>query len=457
MASSRTTHIKIDAMVRQAREPAFVLTADCKLAFVNPAFEAFLGRAAETILGMPCPDPDGDRTGLGSSLQPPPETLLGQPSGGRNLFELASGERVWQRVDFWPWHDAKGQCLGILGLVRPLDAPIHAPESDWHQTRIELLEARELAFTRHGFDRLIGRGPAHDRLLDQVSLASGSRVPILIVGEPGTGKHTVAGAIHRQGVGRHAPLLAFDTEAVPADILDMELFGPGEGTPPKLQFPTEATVILGDVTKLPRDLQARLAMAISHRDGPRLIATTTANIDEARRDGLLRDDLYHALSTLILQLNPLRDRLDELSLFAAYLLEKANLRSPHHRAGFRPEAHDVLLAYDWPGNLRELARVIDHSRAAGDSIFIEVDHLPLAIRGHQAAAYLAAPEPPAQPLDVLLNELERHLIENALKKGRQNKSKAADLLGISRPRLYRRIKELEIPDEEGEEATDHES
>ncbi len=451
MASSRAAHFKIDAMVRQAREPGFVLDAGCKLAFVNSAFEAFTGCSSETVLGTPCSNPGADRTSLAASLQPPPEALLGQPCGGASLFHTTGGERIWRKVEFWPWHDPKGERLGILGLVRPMDAPAQAPESDWQRTRIALLDARDLAYSRHGFDSLIGRGPAHDRLLEQVHLASGSRMPILIVGESGTGKHTVARAIHRQGIGRGAPFLPFDVEALPIEVLDRELFGSDQGTSRGLNFRPESTVILGDVLRLPRDLQAKLATALEHRDGPRLIATTAGDLDEARRAGTFRDDLFHALSPLILRLTPLRQRLDELPLLAAHLLEKANLRVSRHRAGFRPQALDVFMAYDWPGNLREFARVIDHAHSTGDSVFIEVDDLPLGIRGHQAAAYLPPPEPPAQPLDQLLNELERHLIEHALKKGRQNKSKAADLLGISRPRLYRRIKELEIPDEGGEE------
>jgi DNA-binding NtrC family response regulator len=108
----------------------------------------------------------------------------------------------------------------------------------------------------------------------------------------------------------------------------------------------------------------------------------------------------------------------------------------------------TLLTYDWPGNLRELNRVVEEARRHGEGLLIDAVDLPAAIRGHLASAYAPqATPPPITPLDELLAQIERRLIENALQRARQNKSRAAELLGISRPRLYRRIKELGLPDE----------
>jgi DNA-binding NtrC family response regulator len=119
------------------------------------------------------------------------------------------------------------------------------------------------------------------------------------------------------------------------------------------------------------------------------------------------------------------------------------------RRGMRVTADGLakLAAYDWPGNLRELARVVAAAHAAGSGDWVEAEDLPAAIRGSLGAAYLPPPLPsPITPLDELLTQVERRLIENALQRARHNKSRAAELLGISRPRLYRRIKELNLPD-----------
>jgi DNA-binding NtrC family response regulator len=175
---------------------------------------------------------------------------------------------------------------------------------------------------------------------------------------------------------------------------------------------------------------------------------TAGDPEAAQRAERLRLDLYYALTPMVVRLTPIRERLDDLPLLAQHFLERANQRGERQRSGFSPEALAVLLNYDWPGNVRELARVIDEAqaRAAGDRI--DVDDLPGTIRGHIGAAYSPPPLPPAAtPLDELLTEVERRLIEQALRRARQNKSRAAEILGISRPRLYRRIKELNLPDE----------
>ena len=110
-------------------------------------------------------------------------------------------------------------------MVRPADAPPHAPDSESQRLRFELLEVRNRLHGRHGFDTLIGQGPAHRRLLDQVGAAAATSVPVLIVGEPGTGKRLVARTIHQLGPRRQAPLVPFDCAALPAEVLERELFG----------------------------------------------------------------------------------------------------------------------------------------------------------------------------------------------------------------------------------------
>ena len=181
----------------------------------------------------------------------------------------------------------------------------------------------------------------------------------------------------------------------------------------------------------------------------RILATTSVDPDQSLSRDRLRHDLYYALTTLVIRLAPLRQRLDELSLLAQHMLDRANQRhDDRRRVGFDRDALAALAAYDWPGNLRELDRVIDSARGRADGDLIHVPDLPAAIRGHLGAAYLPPPLPPSRtPLDATLTQVERRLIEHALKQARQNKSRAAELLDISRPRLYRRIKELNIPDE----------
>lgn len=273
-------------------------------------------------------------------------------------------------------------------------------------------------------------------------------MPVLIVGESGTGKRTVARAIHSGGDRANAPLSPFDCAALPPVMLERELFGAlSDRESPRLQFPDGSTVLLTDIMDLPRDLQSLLALALDSQ--ARLLATATVEPEKARDQDRLRPDLFYALTTFVIRLLPLRERLEELALLAQHFLERKNLRSERRLAGFDPHAIDVLVGYDWPGNLRELARVIDEAHERAKSDVIRAEDLPAAIRGNLGSAYTPPPiPPPITPLDDLLTQVERRLIEQALGRARQNKSRAAELLDISRPRLYRRIKELNIPDED---------
>ncbi|MEO6810405.1 MAG: sigma 54-interacting transcriptional regulator [Isosphaeraceae bacterium] len=452
MTSSRDLGVRrLNMLLKRAREPVFLLDAERTLVYVNPAWEALTGQTADVVLGLEClphgPTRDGDLASLGGSFCPPPEAFEGRPAGGKTLIVLPGGERRWCRVEYWPYHDNQGTPIGTIGLVRPPDAPPHAPDSESQHLRAELLEVRERLQNRYGFDTLIGQGPAHRRLLDQVRAAALANVPVLIVGEPGTGKRTIARTIHQQGPNPRTSLVPFDCAALSPEVIERELFGPdGDRPDAKLNLPEGATVLLVDVFELPRDLQARLA---STWIGPnRLLATASVDPLQARREGRLRPDLYYVLTTLVIPLDPLRERLAELPLLAQAFLERANLRNTPRRQGFTAEALSALASYDWPGNLRELARVINAAHAQGQGDLIAAADVPATIRGHLGSAYTPPPVPPViTPLDNLLEQLERRLIEQALQRARQNKSKAADLLAISRPRLYRRIKELNIPDE----------
>jgi PAS domain S-box-containing protein len=458
MASSRATGARLDALWRQSSDPLFALNADRRLLYVNRAWETLTGHGADQVQGLLCrsqgPTRPGDLQGLGGSFCPPPETLQGQPSSTTTLILTADGERLWRRIEFWPLRGDQGGVAGILGLVREPDAPPLAAESEANRLRVDLMHARERLHARQAPEALIGLGYAQQRLLGQVSAAAATTLPALIIGETGTGKRAVAWAIHAQGEARQAPMVPFDCRALPHDVLRREfsgLVGVGvetlrDGPRPRSVVVPGSTIVVGDVLDLPTDLQADLARAANGRG--RLIATTRGDPDKALSAGGLLPELYYAITGIVLRLSPLRQRIDEIPMLAQFVLDRSNQQRERQRDGFTRAALDALLAYDWPGNLRELGRVVESAHGQGEGDLIGIGDLPAAIRGHLGAAYVPiVPTPIVEPLDELLMRVERRLIEQALGRARQNKSKAADALGISRPRLYRRIKELDIPDE----------
>jgi DNA-binding NtrC family response regulator len=373
----------------------------------------------------------------------------------------ASGESIWRRIDFWPIRDEDDSSIGFLGLVRSAECRPSAGNSGPSQLHPGLLEIRRLQQKRYGFESLVGFGPSHRRLVEQVRLAAASTAPVLIVGESGTGKRQVARTIHHNGPGRHQPLVPFDCHALPSEILERELFSTkriaanapgesstiGESSRPRLSLGDGSSLLICEILMLPRDLQSRLAASLD--TAVRLLATTALDPEIAVQNEQLRPDLYYALTTLVIQLQPLRQRRDELPALAQHILDRANERGGNQRTGFTSQALSALTAYDWPGNLRELARVIDYAHTQGEGPIVAVEDLPPSIRGHLSDGYPPQPQTNTiKPLDELLTDVERRLIETGLKQARGNKSRAAELLGISRPRLYRRIKELNLPDDD---------
>jgi DNA-binding NtrC family response regulator len=472
MVTTKTEPFAPLPLWEKACVPVFWLDSELKLTWVNRAWERLTGFRADAVVGLTshahAPTRGDDLADLVASFHPPPESVAGQPCGTQTLILQAGGEPIWRRVEFWPFCDEQDALLGLLGMVRALDGPPSVPNSCESALHVELLEIRRGLQKQAGFDGLIGSGPAHRRLLDQVRLASASAAPVLIVGESGTGKRQVARTIHQNSPGRHLPLVPFDCEALPAEILERELFGAetslssesgatssaSKTARPRLSLGDGSTILIREILMLPRDLQARLAASL---DSPvRLLGTTALDPDIALGREQIRPELYFVLTTLVLRLAPLRDRRHELPVLAQHMLERANQRGGKQRTGFSPQVIAAFMSYDWPGNLQELARVVDSAHArAGDSR-LTIDDLPAPFRSRLGESFLPPTAPsPIKPLDQLLTEVERRLIETALRQARGNKSRAAEILGISRPRLYRRIKELELPDDaEGPEVVD---
>jgi PAS domain S-box-containing protein len=447
-----------ETLLQLSGDPVFLIGPTGRFLYVNPAWEELTGIPASTILGRTDDSVSRDQH-LSETLdcfQPPVEAIGGVAVSTIGRIPRADGPRHWRRLEFWPHHDRDGRVLFLLGLVRPMDEASLAPESPGARLRAELWKIREAFEQRMGTDALIGFGPAHRRLMIQIEAAALAKVPVLLVGPPGSGKRQAAWTIHCRAGRPEAPFVVIDCAALPAEVLDRELFGPplsrSEG-PPRLKL-DHGSLVLRDVLELPRDLQARLGEALIRPDSPqvRVLALTSGDPEAAVREHRLRPDLFYALSTMVIRLLPLQDRLEELPVLAQHFLDRANRRSGLRRLGFRPEAIETLEQYDWPGNLSELARVVEFAHQRADAETIGPEHLPPEIQGHLGAAYL----PPAQaqeqfPLDAMLERLERRLIERALRSARGNKSLAAKMLHISRTRLHRRVQELGLAGESEEE------
>jgi transcriptional regulator with AAA-type ATPase domain len=454
MNAPLTHGIHLDGLLQGSGDPFFAVNARRCLVFVNRACAELLGVPAERLLGLECkfhgPQEPGDLAGVAASLCPPPEALAGQPARTHVLVLRPDGERLWRSIQFLPCAAADGALALVLGRI---GAPDPAPVDESAEPLApRLARLRHRLYERYGFDHIVAASPAMQRALDRARLASTTRVPVLFVGEAGTGKETLARTVHYQGADRHRAFVALDCAKLPPPELDRllsedGLLGPAGGSAP-------GVIYLREPQRLAPPVQARLSAWLDRGPDaarPRVMAGSTGDLVQAVRAGEFLDSLYHRLSTLVIEVPALRDRGADLPLLVQQILERCNARGTHQVLGVDPAAWELIRAHAWPGNVAELHALITEAHARARHPHLQAGDLPAQLRAAVELARLpaAARERPL-PLDQLLNATERRLIELALRQARGNKSKAAARLQISRARLYRCMEQLGIEDVEGE-------
>jgi two-component system, NtrC family, nitrogen regulation response regulator GlnG len=322
---------------------------------------------------------------------------------------------------------------------------------------------------------LLGRAPAMQQVFRAIGRLSRSSVSVLITGESGTGKELVARAVHEHSPRAGRPFIALNTSAIPAELLESELFGHEKGSftgadsqrRGRFEQANGGALFLDEIGDMSTPLQTRLLRVLAEgefyrvggqtpiRVDVRVIAATHQNLRERVQRGLFREDLYHRLNVIRMELPPLRARAEDVPELMAHYLRVAAAELGVEAKTLSPEASDLLVAYRWPGNVRELANLCRRLTvlAPGNDIRPEdlPDDVPGATPGNagddwlQALAQWADREAARarQPLlDQALPEFERVLIRAALKRTQGHRQDAAKLLGWGRNTLTRKLREL---------------
>jgi DNA-binding NtrC family response regulator len=340
----------------------------------------------------------------------------------------------WWDVTFVPL-PGDGRMLGVLGLVAPVGERVRGGP----KVAPGLAELRQDHAAAYPFELLAGPSAASGRLLGQVQLAAQVTAPVWIVGEPGSGKETLARVIHHNGPAREKAFLGLDCSGLPPTLVESLLFGKG-GLAGSGQL---GTVYLKDPAALPLNVQDRLAglFTAERADLPRLVCGSARPASDEVRAGRLIPPFHAVLAVLELRAPALRDRLDDLPALADRLLERLPTKPV-----VADDVWPVLRSYDWPANLRELADVLGQAVRSAAGGPVTRDHLPRLIREKHLIA--SEPLPPAGKtwtLDGVLEAVEKRLIELALRKTGNSQTEAAELLGVFRARLWRRMEALAIP------------
>lgn len=323
-------------------------------------------------------------------------------------------------------------------------------------------------------DGLIGKSPAMQEVFKRIALVAPTEATVVVTGESGTGKELIARAIHRHSRRAQGPLIPIRLGALGSTLVDSELFGhppdaAGKSHPGLLETASGGTVFLDEIGEVSPDVQAKLLRVIEAQEADtaggrrarratcRIVAATSRDLRRLLREGQFREDLFYRLAMFELPLPPLRERGEDITLLAEEFLRGASGHDLHFSRG----ARERLLAYPWPGNVRQLHNAVRHAVLLARDGQIDVHHLPDDVRRGEPApptAGLAAGElstavrdwtwqhlrerpQPANLYEEFLNAVEPPLLEAVLERTHHNRAAAADLLGIHRATLRKKLAE----------------
>lgn len=313
--------------------------------------------------------------------------------------------------------------------------------------------------SRYHFHQLIGKSPAMQRIYDLVEKISDTSSNVLVTGESGTGKELVAKAIHYNGVRKEGPFIAVNCAAIPETLLESELFGYKKGAftdakTDKKGLISEAhtgALFLDEVTEMALTLQAKLLRVIeertvrplgdtqSHSVDIRVISTSNRDIQSLIQQGRFREDLYYRLKVIDIELPPLRERREDIPLLVQHFIHKFNAEMNKRTSGVSEPALRVVMNHSWPGNVRELENVIQRAVTLSQQETILPEDLPSSMLEPREENLIEK----SLKENLTLDQLEKEYIRRTLIQTGGNKSRAAEILGLDRKTLYRKIQETE--------------
>ena len=336
-------------------------------------------------------------------------------------------------------------------LIKPLDFDNLQATLEKALAHTHCVDAEMPAVSASQFG-MVGKSAAMQHLLSEIALVAPSEATVLIHGDSGTGKELVARAIHASSARREKPLVALNCAALNESLLESELFGHEKGAFTGADKRREGrfveadggTLFLDEIGDISPMMQVRLLRAIQEREvqrvgsnqtipvDVRLIAATHRDLAEEVNAGRFRQDLYYRLNVVAIEVPSLRQRREDIPLLADHFLQRFAERNRKAVKGFTPQAMDLLIHYDWPGNIRELENAVERAVVLLTGEYISERELPLAIA--------STPIPLAQSQDIQpLVEVEKEVILAALEKTRGNKTEAARQLGITRKTLLAKL------------------
>lgn len=330
----------------------------------------------------------------------------------------------------------------------------------------EVEELRKKYLKQFDIDNMVSESEGIKRALDLANIIAKSYdTTVLIEGETGTGKEIIANAIHYRSARFSKPFISINCGAINKDLVETELFGYERGTftggllegkKGKFELADEGTLLLDEISELLPSAQVKLLRVLEEKAfypvggtkmkavDVRVVASTNKSLEKAIEENNFRQDLYYRLNVAKIFLPPLREREDDIIPLVLFYMNKFNVSFSKNFQGISEEVRNILITYPWPGNVRELKNAIERVILMEDDRSIQPDHLSFLTNQHRIPSQDIGFEAKIPPSGINLEELNNKFIKEALELSGGNKTKAAKILGISRPTIVYRIDKFGI-------------
>jgi len=420
-------------------EGVFTVDLGWRITSFNRAAEEITGIQREKAIGRRCKDIlRADVCETGCTLRQTMET--GKPIMNKAVHIIdAKGRRLAIAISTALLKDADGKVIGGVETFRDM--------STVEQLRKEIEG-------RYSCQDIISRSHKMQNIFAILPNIAESNTTVLIEGESGTGKELLARAIHNSGFRKDKPFVAVNCGALPDTLLESELFGYKAGAftdakkdkPGRFALAEGGTIFLDEIGDVSAAVQVKLLRVLqdktyepvggvsSVKADVRIIAATNKKLDQLVKEGKFREDLYYRINVMKLELPPLRDRKEDIPLLIDHFIKRFNRLHNKNICCVTNEVIAVLLAYDYPGNVRELENIIEHCFVLCDGEIIEAKHLPDSVRPRSKLGEIEGNKP------ATMKQMEIVLITESLRRNKGNKTATAKELGIDKSTLFRKIK-----------------
>lgn len=305
------------------------------------------------------------------------------------------------------------------------------------------------------FESIIGKSNEMQRIFQMVRKAADSKASVLITGESGTGKELIANALHNLSPRKNHPFIKVHCAALSETLLESELFGHEKGAftgaaarkRGRFELANTGTIFLDEIGEINQNVQIKILRVLQDKRfervggeetlevDVRVIAATNRNLEEEITQGRFREDLFYRLNVVHIQVPPLRDRKDDIPLMLNAFLDEFNRENNKSITGFDSRSRSALYKYDWPGNIRQLRNCVESAVVMCSGNEITLEDLPPTVRGAAESNVIQV------PMGITMAEAEKIIIQQNLASNQGNKSKTADILGIGRKTLHRKLEE----------------